>query len=269
MRKIKITEKQCELLINSFINENQWSQKINNNIRKEYVNYFQKKGIGLSGELTPSNGLKPANKLAIYYSDNDDEINDYDLYIKKFGLTGVIWSQYAKSMSRKRKNSVLPFENFNNYLNNDSIYYFKYNDNYIIGQYYNGFFKPSHFAPSSIRGGVDVIKEIIKYDNIIFAVTDDLSDMLIKMDLYSDPNGTIPMIFREMLVQKHIITTNMDVLIEILDKLEKVKNNEINYLGAYDDINYNQIKNDNMKWVVNDDDEIYVPDTMRKRKEWK
>ena len=89
------------------------------------------------------------------------------------------------------------------------------------------------------------------------------------MDLYSDPNGTIPMIFREMLVQKHIITTNMDVLIEILDKLEKVKNNEINYSGAYDDINYNQIKNDNMKWVVNDDDEIYVPDTMRKRKEWK
>ncbi len=94
--------------------------------------------------------------------------------------------------------------------------------------------------------------------------------MLIKMDLYSDPNGTIPMVFREMLVQKNIITTNIDVLAEILEKLEKVKNGDIDYMDAYDDINYQSIRNKNEKWAVHDnDDNDYVPKTMRKRKEWK
>lgn len=270
MNKIIISENQFKLLINNVINESQWGQKINNKLHKEYVSYFQNKNIGINGSLTPNNGLKHAIGLTVHNFDTDYENNDYNSYIENFGLIGKIWVQYAKSMSRRREDSVLPFENFNNYLRNDNVYYFTYNDNFIIGQYYNGFFKPSHFAPSSIRGGVDVIKEIIKYDNIIFAVTNDLSDMLIKMDLYSDPNGTIPMVFREMLVQKNIITTNIDVLAEILEKLEKVKNGDIDYMDAYDDINYQSIKNKNEKWVVHDnDDNDYVPKTMRKRKEWK
>lgn len=90
------------------------------------------------------------------------------------------WENYAKAMAKRRPDSVLPYERFENYVLRGDTFVVNNGDNAIIGQMNNGVFCPSHFAPWGLKGGIDLIKELRK-DNVIFVVTEDLGDMLKKL----------------------------------------------------------------------------------------
>lgn len=96
------------------------------------------------------------------------------------GIVAFAWENYAKAMSKRRPDSVLPYERFENYVLSAGIFVVSNGNNAVIGQMNNGVFCPSHFSPFGLKGGIDLIKELRK-DNVIFAVTEDLGDMLKKL----------------------------------------------------------------------------------------
>jgi hypothetical protein len=220
------------LLREELLREGKHNLRINDILNK-YKNYIKSKGVGYLGQLDVSDLINPEifrdeygeidNKLYSIYTEEEDEID----YSKVFGEYDLykIWYNYKRAMERNRIGGYLDFESFMNYLlNYGGVYMYEYNDSYIIGHYKNGIFKPSHFSTENIREGNKMIKSIIRYDNIIFAVTEDLKKMLVKLGAFTDKNLVIPMIFRDMLVEKHIIFTSPDIMAKVLYKLKNEKN---------------------------------------------
>ena len=91
-----------------------------------------------------------------------------------------MWENYAKAMAKRRPESVLEFERFQNYVLQSTTYIVSSGNNAIVGQMNNGVFCPSHFSPAGLKGGIDLIKELRK-ENVISAVTPDLGAMLKKL----------------------------------------------------------------------------------------
>lgn len=84
---------------------------------------------------------------------------------------------------------------------------FREGDNFIFGYYVNGFFIAAYFAPSSPMGKFKIIQAISKYDNIVFPVTQDLSDMLQKLG-FKRSNTSQNARWRNMTVQKDVFGTS-------------------------------------------------------------
>lgn len=205
-------------------------------IQENRVNAILRKGIylkklksevGFLGPLTQKDlfrgssfkkeGTEIMNGIDEIYDDSE-EINLENLFGKN--ILFKIWERYKKAMSRKRPDSVLGLYPFVNYLVSSKypVYIFKHRKSYIIGQLSNGSFRISHFAPYSLSEGVEALREILKFDNVIFAVTDDLKDMLLKMGaLYS--GMVYPMFFRDEIVNKHILATDNKTLDKISEYL--------------------------------------------------
>jgi len=137
-----------------------------------------------------------------------------------------IYNGYAKAMSRRRPDSVLNPYRFMRYALDDASA-FVHGRSVLLGQLSNGYFKVSHFCPATMREGVELLKKVSEYDNVIFTVTEDLSPMLIKIGLYGDEKAQIPMIFRDMLVQKHILTTDKNLLLYVLKNISTDKISEL------------------------------------------
>jgi hypothetical protein len=117
-----------------------------------------------------------------------------------------IWNQYANAMAKRRPDSVLPIERFEYYIMNYAGM-FKYKDSYIFGRKINDFFIPSHFAPKSMKEGVEMLKDLKKYDNIIFVVTEDLASMLKKLGYKQLPH-TVKKNFNNVLTDKKILISS-------------------------------------------------------------
>lgn len=133
----------------------------------------------------------------------------------------TVYEWYKSAMSRRREGSELSLDSFVNHFTysfevdgiafgNDSIgYILGYNklvDNQLV-------FFPSHFAPKTIKGGYKLIKLLKEQSNVVFAVTEDLTDMLIKSGYYSLSKFKIPMFFRGELVIKHLFV-NCGIVME-------------------------------------------------------
>lgn len=166
------------------------------------------------------------------YRDDVDDYTDYydapehiqrDIDDKAFSVLedacpelAGFYRGYARAMSRRRPESVLPAENFFQYALSDDVSAFVYGNSALLGRFKNGYFKVSHFCPSGMREGLEMLEDVASYDNIIFTVTCDLAPMLLKIGLYGDDKAHIPMIFRDELVWKSILTTDRDLLKYIL-----------------------------------------------------
>jgi hypothetical protein len=192
------------------ISENNYNLLQEANVNALLANYNKKikeSGIGYNGALTPSNLFKIVDLVSEF--DYIDELED-DPILQK------IHSNYVKAMDRNKPDSSLTIGRFAYYLIQPDVYLYQYSNSYIIGQYVNGFFKVSHFAPQNIFDGIKAIKEIITYDNIIFAVTEKLQVMLKRLGAFTHHKLNFPMIFRDMLVDKHIVVTNPQVISKFL-----------------------------------------------------
>lgn len=117
-----------------------------------------------------------------------------------------VWENYKNAIGRRRAGSELPLDRFLNYIVIKEVYYFQFNDSYIFGQLTdNIIFTPTHFAPEGLRDGLEMIKEMKKYDNVAFAVTEDLKKMLKKLGYSTLPFLTKTLEFRGQDVKKYIL----------------------------------------------------------------
>lgn len=117
-----------------------------------------------------------------------------------------VWENYKNAMGRRRAGSELPLDRFLNYIASKEVYYFQFNDSYVFGQLTgNIIFTPTHFAPEGLRDGLEMIKEMKKYDNVAFAVTEDLKKMLQKLGYSTLPFLTKTLEFRGQDVKKYIL----------------------------------------------------------------
>ena len=149
----------------------------------------------------------------------EEDISDFSTFLSaRYPKLAKIYDNYSRAMSRRRPDSVLGEYNFMQY----ALAYadaFVFKSTVILGQFSNGYFKVSHFCPSTLMEGVEAIKELCKYDNIIFTVTEDLAAMLQKIGLYGHDETKIPMFFRGQLVMKNFYTTDRDLLEHFLNEL--------------------------------------------------
>lgn len=118
-----------------------------------------------------------------------------------------IWKNYAKAM-RRHNDRVLGEERF--------AYHIKYHAHNI--QYKNSFvfwnydqltwlFFVSHFAPSSIREWVELLKYLLTFDNICFTVPAYLAQQLYKL-WYADLDTQLEMDFAWQTTTKHLFVSS-------------------------------------------------------------
>ncbi len=118
-----------------------------------------------------------------------------------------IFHQYAKAMYNPAAGKIpIGINQFANRAFNSA--YVEKNGNYIFGQHDDKSFLATHFAPKTKVGGFGVIKDMKEYDNIIFAVTQDLSAMLKKIG-YSTLKEGVPVSYRGGEATKDIMVSNM------------------------------------------------------------
>lgn len=120
----------------------------------------------------------------------------------------IIWEQYCRSMEKRRPGTYLKSDKFKSYLEDTYVYYYKYRNSYVIGQYQGKLFIPTHFAPAGLREGIESIKKMKEYDNVAFVVTPDLSDMLKKLNYKVLPISVMRE-FRGVEVEKSIVVSNI------------------------------------------------------------
>jgi tRNA nucleotidyltransferase/poly(A) polymerase len=212
-----------------------------NSILYKYKKLFDNNNIGIKGPINESDfiQLKENNSLLSDYCHYDEDIEIEDL---KTNNIYIIWENYKNSMNKRRPDSHLYLCNFYNYITQVASV-FRYKDSYIIGTFDNGFFKPSHFSPATLREGLESIEELCKYNNIIFTVTSDLTNMLKKMGAYTDASFSFPMIFRNQIVLKNIVTTNKKVLEVVLKKMRANEFEEL-YRLNFEDIDNSDYNDD-------------------------
>lgn len=116
------------------------------------------------------------------------------------------YEQYCNAMGRRR-DYFLDENSFVSLFHYEKEYggVFKFKDSYVHGFLNEDMFCVSHFAPASMREGIAMIKELKKYDNIVFAVTEDLGGMLEKLEYRYQ--GARDMVFACERVEKHIFTS--------------------------------------------------------------
>lgn len=127
--------------------------------------------------------------------------------LEKSGLRHV-YQWYSNAMCKRRPGSQLSYENFvshfvYNFNEYDMFIFGNYKLGFILGHKANGYYVPSHFAPRTMRGGIKLL-ELFAKQNVILAITEDLSKTLEKMSCYHFTDIIIPSYFRGNLTFKYI-----------------------------------------------------------------
>ena len=139
----------------------------------------------------------------------EESINSY---LDKFpidideDIVETIYDNYVKAMQKRRPGSELPFNNFYTYVTTNA-YYFRYKNSYVFGVINHSNFIPTHFSPAGLREGIELIKRLRMFDNVVFVVTPDLANMLKKLNFRVLPI-TLQKTFRGELVDKLIVSSN-------------------------------------------------------------
>lgn len=121
-----------------------------------------------------------------------------------FGGTKVwdAYEKYSAAITRGQKpgKTAVSFFVFLKKIRNGwkggALQVYESNENYLIGTMRNGIFLCIYLCPKNAGIGLfKFIKEICEYDNVVFAVTDDLGDMLERLGC-PKYNGTVQAKFR-------------------------------------------------------------------------
>lgn len=98
---------------------------------------------------------------------------------------------------------------------------FKYGDSYLFGYFERGVFIANSFAGKGGMENLRLLKEISKYDNIVFAVTLDIGKMLEKLGFYTDGNVHETTFGGRTVLKKTYATS--ENLLDTADKMEKMR----------------------------------------------
>ncbi len=146
---------------------------------------------------------KKEAKIVGYVSlgDNDYEtheeqftLTDCDDFLENYGYDAVedIYRNYEKAMERKSEShGRYPLEEerfiyhfFEGGSYDESMMYGSKEKGYLLGGIKYGVFMPSHFAPKTLRGGYDLLKQFGQSQEVpaVLAITEDLVETITKMD---------------------------------------------------------------------------------------
>jgi hypothetical protein len=135
-----------------------------------------------------------------------------------FGDTKV-WDAYVKYSNAISQNSALGrkpvsffvfLDKLRNGWKNGKLQFFEKNGNYLIGTMRGGVFLCIYLCPKNTSLGMYAfIKEVCQYDNVVFAVTKDLGDMLERIGC-PKYNGTVSAKFRGVVHDKLIYGTTQE-----------------------------------------------------------
>lgn len=170
------------------INESYIRQIVSETVSQLMLEFDMGGAIGRNGPLTVSNMIDPSVEFA-------EEIEKLTELRKKhavrtvnveevFGQTKAykIWSNYNKAMGSKGDKKPIKFLLWLNFVcfgkKGQKIMAYAVDDNYMFGYWIHGYFLAAYFAPLGYTGMAKLIKGLCQYNNIIFAVTEDLAPML-------------------------------------------------------------------------------------------
>lgn len=142
-----------------------------------------------------------------------------------------IYDSYAKAMSRRDREPLAEESFYEHFFNDGSLdETFAYGNSekgYFLGFNKFNVFIPTHFAPKTLRGGYELVKELGDNQNIpaVMAITEDLGKTLDKMPSWKkiEISEEILSYFRGNIVKKEIYYNSSD----------KVKNLMVGLLSEY------------------------------------
>lgn len=172
-----------------------------------------------------------------------------------------IWENYVNAMNKRREGSALGLSRFINYIINYALCY-KYKNTYIFGVIEKNNFVPTHFSNNGLKEGINAIKSLLNYDNVVFAVTEDLAKMLKRLGYIAMP-FKIKREFRGIEIEKMVLSSNwvgsiISYLIDALNKeWESFKTKTKNKIGQLKNRLNPRRDKDSYDSLV-DEDELYI-----------
>jgi hypothetical protein len=194
--------------------------------------------IGRSGHITMADMVDPKKLFANEYK-KILEIKKmaakdpkYRANIKKiFGETEAykVWSNYYNAMMSKTGKKAIKFFTWLNFVcggkMGQKIMAYTVDGSYLFGYWILNHFVAAYFAPVGYTGMAKLLKGICQYDNIIFAVTQDLSPMLERLGVpKSSETREVP--WRSKKVTKDVFGTSQRAIktgLKILSVASKLK----------------------------------------------
>jgi len=149
----------------------------------------------------------------------------------------TIYDNYKNAMGRNKPDSILEYEKFESHMLNYSKIA-EYKNSVILYQIIEGYKIPSHFAPASLREGVEMIKKSLNRKYIFF-ITKDMENMLQKIGYKSMP-FSISCFFRDKIVSKKMMVGSyregIDFIIKVaFSKIKIIIVKQINILKKASD----------------------------------
>lgn len=195
--------------------------------------------IGRSGPIKEADMIVPSEKFAKEYAlskqiyEKHKENPKYRVNIEKvFGETEAykVYMNYYTAMMSKEGKKAVGFMNWLHFVCNGKkgqpIMGYEVDGSYLFGLWIDGYFLCAYFAPNGKMGMFKVISGIAQYNNIIFAVTQDMSSMLERLGIpKAETTHDAP--WRGNVVTKDVFGTSQEAIkkgFEILDRSSEFEN---------------------------------------------
>lgn len=195
--------------------------------------------IGRSGHIMPGNMIDPSVEFAdelkriLDIKKKQEENPNFRYSIKReFGNTEAykVWLNYYNAMMSRPGKKALKFPMWLQFVclgkRGQKIMGYEVDGSYLFGFWIRNNFIACYFAPVGYAGMAKLLKGICQYDNIIFAVTQDLSPMLERLGIpKSDETCELP--WRKKMVTKDVFGTSLKAIkmgfkiLKIAKKLKK------------------------------------------------
>lgn len=183
--------------------------------------------IGGAGPLTTSDMEDPSKIFEQEYNTlNSLKNGGKGAKVEKiFGETKAykVWKNYYDAMMSKKGKKAVKFTEWLRFVcegkHGQKIYAFSVDGSYLFGLWIDNFFLCAYFAPIGFSGMAKVIRGICQFNNVIFAVTQDMSPMLTRLGVpKADKTHDAP--WRGKVVTKDVFGTSQKAIekgFEILD----------------------------------------------------
>lgn len=195
--------------------------------------------VGRSGPIKESDMIVPSQVFGKEYEiskqiyEKHKQNPRYHANIEKiFGDTNAykVYKNYYNAMMSKEGKQAVGFITWLHFLCNGKkgqpIMGYEVDGSYLFGLWINGFFLCAYFAPTGYKGMLKVISGIAQYNNIIFAVTQDMSSMLERLGIpKADKTHDAP--WRDKIVTKDVFGTSQAAIengFKILDRGVEMQN---------------------------------------------
>lgn len=195
--------------------------------------------IGRSGPIKEADMIVPSEKFAKEYAlskqiyEKHKENPKYRVNIEKvFGETEAykVYMNYYTAMMSKEGKKAVGFMNWLHFVcdgkKGQPIMGYEVDGSYLFGLWIDGYFLCAYFAPNGKMGMFKVISGIAQYNNIIFAVTQDMSSMLERLGIpKAETTHDAP--WRGNVVTKDVFGTSQEAIkkgFEILDRSSEFEN---------------------------------------------